>query len=92
MAQIDELNDRRKQLDARIAQLQAKDKDDKRRRETRAKIVLGGAVIVMAQHDVGFRNRLIAAIPRLIQNRDQPIVMEALNDAKTPPGDGSGQA
>jgi hypothetical protein len=78
MAHIDELQNRRKQLDARIAQVQAIKDDLQRRQETRAKIVLGGAVGVMARNDPELRSRIMAAIPNLVQDRDQAAILVLL--------------
>ena len=78
MAHIDELQNRRKQLDARIAQVQAIKDDIQRRQETRAKIILGGAVGVIVRNDPELRSRIAAAIPKLVQERDLPIVLSLL--------------
>jgi hypothetical protein len=78
---MDELQNRRKQIDARIAQMQAKNKDQERRQETRAKIVLGSAMAVMARHDPELRARIENAIPILVQSRDQAAVLRLLVDA-----------
>lgn len=50
------------QIEAKLAALEARQKSDERKRDTRRKIVVGAAVLAHAERDATFRDALKAAL------------------------------
>ena len=77
--QLKKLNDREKQLKAQMRAIDAREKDAARKKETRAKIILGGYVV--SQVKIGNSN-FSDIFTQAIQNsteRDRSILIELQN-------------
>lgn len=79
-AQINELEKRQEQLSARIQMIQAREKDQRRKRDARRKIIIGAGVITLAGEHPGFRVWLIAALKNKTASRDWLLVEEAFEE------------
>lgn len=83
-ARQQKLKARRAAIDLSLQRLAALEKEQRRRDETRAKIILGGALLAL------FRNEQIAAralTPRLlaiVKDTDKPLINELLNLRENP--------
>jgi len=77
---------REEQLRAEVAQLEARRKTEERKRDTRRKIVVGGAVLAHAEHDPAFRNHLQEALRKgVTRDIDKVVVADLLGEqAKRP--------
>ena len=81
------LKAKKEALNARLNTLQAKAKTDERKRDTRRKIVVGGAVLAYLEKDAAFK-RLITGI--LAQAVGRAIDREAIADLLQPSPVGPG--
>lgn len=64
---IAQLEERKKQLEAKLASLNARERAGERKRETRRKIIVGGAVLAQAQHDPAFAALLREVLDKTVQ-------------------------
>ena len=77
--QMKELRERQKQLQAQLAALEARKKADARKRETRRKIVAGGAVISHAEIDPAFREMLREVLQKAVtRDIDKAVIGDLL--------------
>jgi len=78
MEDLKELESRRAQIDARIKMLQARDRSSKRKRQTRAKIILGEVALNLAQREFEIFTALAIEISQIVGDRDRDIVFDLL--------------
>jgi hypothetical protein len=78
------LLEKRKVLDARLKDLQARESASTRKRDTRRKIVLGGAVMAHCAHDPVFAETVKAALRSALTNdRDKELLADWLASIAT---------
>jgi hypothetical protein len=80
MDKLEGMKDQRARIEARIIQLQARDRTKRRKMQTRAKIVLGEAVVVLAYRDSNLLATLLGELPKLVPQKDCKLVIEFLKD------------
>lgn len=73
-----QLRERLEQIKAQRAAAQARERARERARETRAKIVLGSALIALMRADARLAEYVRAQIARVVQERDLALVLELL--------------
>lgn len=71
---IDALRRRQKQLEAQVMTLEARQRQDRRKRDTRRKIVIGGAVLALARTYPGFAGWLEWRLADVVAPRDREFI------------------
>ena len=74
MEQIEGLRQRRTQIEARIAALEARAKADRRKEDARRKIVIGAGVLALAARNPDFGRWLAMRLPEVLADRDRAMV------------------
>jgi hypothetical protein len=74
---IAELEDRKKQIEAKLASLAAREKLAARKLDTRRKVIVGAAVLAHAEIDAAFASILKEVLAKAIQ---RPIDIAAIAD------------
>lgn len=74
---IAELAERKKQIEAKLASLAARERQDARKRDTRRKVVVGAAVLAHAELDEQFAAALRDALAKAVL---RPADREAVAD------------
>lgn len=76
---IAELESRKKQIEAQLASLEAREREAARKRETRRKVVVGAAVLAHAELDPGFASLLRDVLAKAVQRPvDQKVIADLL--------------
>jgi hypothetical protein len=79
-AQRDELLVRKRQLEARLADLDARHKTCDRKRATRRKVIVGGAVIAHGRLHPGFRVALRSVLQQAVtRDIDKAVIADLLD-------------
>lgn len=71
---IKELRERQRQLAARLALMEARERGERRKRDTRRKIVIGAAVLALARRNQLFARWLEMRLPEVVEERDRPLI------------------
>jgi hypothetical protein len=74
---IAELAERKKQIEAKLAGLAARERQEERKRDTRRKVVVGAAVLAHAERDAEFSAKLRAVLAMAVL---RPADREAITD------------
>jgi hypothetical protein len=84
--QIAKIKEKREKLDARLNTLDQKAKDESRKRETRQKIIVGGAVLAEMEKDDDFAASIRVLLARYVARpRDKETLGDILPPVKEPP-------
>ena len=74
------LKQREAALKAKIARIENKAKTEDRKRDTRRKIIVGGAVMAHARHDADFRRLLQEVLKEVVtKDADKEVIKDFLN-------------
>lgn len=73
---LEALRQRRAQIDARLAALEARATADRRKADARRKIVIGAGVLVLAAQNPEFGRWLALRLPEVLAERDRPLVAD----------------
>jgi hypothetical protein len=74
--QVETLRQRRAQIDARLAALEARAAADRRKADTRRKVVIGAGVLALAARNPEFGRWLAMRLPEVLAERDRPLVAD----------------
>lgn len=84
---LEKLLERKAQLDNRIKRIQAKEKTQERKRDTRRKILIGGTILALVKRGEWTEAQLVAMLDRgLSQQRDR--LLFGLDAEPEPEGEG----
>ena len=72
--QIEGLQQRRAQIEVRIAALEARAKADRRKEDARRKIVIGAGGLALAARNPDFGRWLAMRLPEVLAERDRPLL------------------
>ena len=61
-----ELENKRQQITAQLARIEAREKQKERKKDTRQKIIVGGAVLAHARLDAAFADQLAAILGKAV--------------------------
>lgn len=70
---LENLRKRQAQIAAQLAALEAREKADRRKAETRRKIILGAAVLKLAERNPDFARWMDTQLPTLLGERDRRV-------------------
>lgn len=73
---MEALQQRRAQIDARLAALEARAAADRRKADARRKIVIGAGVLALAARNPEFGRWLALRLPEVLAERDWPLVAD----------------
>ena len=79
---IAKLKEKREKLAIRLNALEQKDKDDRRKRDTRRKIIVGGAVLTQMEKDSAFASVVRQILAQSVGRQND---REAISDLLVPP-------
>ena len=83
---IAKLKQQRAKIEARLNTLDQKAKDESRKRETRQKIIIGGAVLAEMEKDDDFATSIRVLLSRYVgRPRDKETLGDILRSPKDPP-------
>jgi len=71
---VEALRQRRAQIEARITALEARAASDRRKEDTRRKIVLGAGVLALAARNPDFGRWLALRLPEVVAERDRSLL------------------
>lgn len=83
-----ELERKRKEIDARLSKLEAKTREQQRKDETRAKIVIGGIFLAAIADGDEMRRKWLSGFIKDVPERDQQLIKDAIQravDRRPPP-------
>lgn len=72
---VDALRKRRAQIEARIAALEARAAADRRKTDTRRKVLIGAGVLALAARNPDFARWLAMRLPEVLAERDLALLM-----------------
>lgn len=73
-SKLEKLLEKQRQLEAQISQITAREKEEERKKDTRRKILIGGAVLASFRHGDFPKDRLIALLDKgLTSDRDRAL-------------------
>ena len=76
---IAELEERKKQIEAKLSALAAREKVEARKLDTRRKVIVGAAVLAHAEHDAEFARRLQAVLAvAVLRDGDRAAIADLL--------------
>lgn len=73
---IDALRQRRAQIEARIAAMEARATEDRRKADARRKIVIGAGVLALAARNPEFGRWLAMRLPEVLAERDWSLLAD----------------
>jgi hypothetical protein len=80
-ARIEALKLKKQQIAAKLSALEARSKGDKRKKDTRRKIIFGAAVIAYAEKDQAFANKLKEILDKAVtRDHDKALLDDWLKD------------